>query len=72
MRVPCDIEEVEIDNDEGRPVDGVKVICRRCDEEVESFGRSPSSVRRCFVLLKEGCPMGESNFYVREDGEDED
>jgi hypothetical protein len=29
-------------------------------------------VRRCLVLLREECPEGEANFYVGDDGEEED
>ena len=66
MKVLCDVEEVELENEDGFPMDGVKVTCRRCDEEEESYGTSDRSVRRCLVLLRENCPMGESNFYTTE------
>lgn len=63
-RVECDVEEVEIENDDGRPVPGVRATCSRCGHETESFGTGPDSVTRCLVLLREGCPEGEHNFYA--------
>jgi hypothetical protein len=71
MRVACGIEEVELENDDGRPIDGVRATCNRCDHETESFGTSSVSVRRCLVLMREECPNGENNWYLAEGGEDE-
>lgn len=72
MRVACSVDETELENDEGRPVDGVEVTCSRCQHSTESFGTGPASVRRCMALLREECPNGEENFYYAETGEDED
>jgi hypothetical protein len=76
VRVRCAIDDVELEGDlivrEGSPVmvDGVCATCSRCGHETESYGRSERSVRRCLVLLREECPMGESNFYVADDPEE--
>lgn len=67
MKVKCDVEYIDLDGDYG-PVAGVRVTCSRCSAEEESFGSSEASVIRCMVLLREGCPKREKNFYV----EDED
>ena len=68
-RVPCTVEEVELDGDYG-PVEGVEVACTRCGHVTESFGTGDASIRRCFALLGEECPKGERNYYFEED-EDE-
>jgi len=70
VKVRCWIDEVELENDEGRPVDGVEATCSRCQHSTQSFGTGSASVRRCLVLLREECPEGESNFYYAEDAED--
>ena len=64
MRVPVEIEEVVLQSEEGRDVDGVIARCSRCDHETESFGTSDRSIKRCLALLREECPEGEDNFYV--------
>lgn len=68
MRVSCDIEQVELENDDGRPVDGVQATCIRCEHQTESYGTSSNSVRRCLVMMREECPQDESNFYFAEGG----
>lgn len=65
MRVPCNVEFTQIENERGFPVDGVCVTCTRCGEEAESFGTGEASIKRCFVLLREQCH--EDNFYYDED-----
>jgi hypothetical protein len=71
MRVACAVEEVELEGDHGQ-VPGVCVTCSRCDHETESFGTSPRSVRRCLVLMREECPLGEENYYAAEEAEDDE
>lgn len=66
-RVEASIEEVEIENEDGRTQDGVCATCSRCDHETEAFGTGPKSRRRCLVMLREECPRGEENFYVDPD-----
>jgi hypothetical protein len=68
MRVPCEVELTEVDNERGFPVDGLIVTCSRCEKTAQSFGQGESSLKRCFALLKEGCD--ENNFYYN-DAEDD-
>jgi hypothetical protein len=63
-RVTCEIEEVELENDEGRTIDGVQATCGKCNHTTESYGTGEDSIRRCLVLLREECPEGEHNYYV--------
>jgi len=71
MRVPVDIDEIEIDTPEGLR-DGVCATCQRCGHETESFGTSERSVKRCLALLRTECPEGEQNFYVNAEEYEED
>jgi len=64
MRVKVEVEEVELEDEWGKPVDGVSVCCGRCGHAVEVFGTSDASVRRGCVMLREECPKKESNFYA--------
>jgi len=66
MRVLCDIEEIELESESGHDVPSVAAMCQKCGHSTESFGTSDDSVRRCLVLLREECPLGENNFYVAE------
>ena len=66
MRVECEVEYLDLENDTGRVVDGVKVVCGRCGHKEESFGTSDSSIRRCMALLREKCPKNEENYYIEE------
>lgn len=63
MRVHCEVEYVELENDDGREVPSVCVSCTRCGHETESFGQGDASVKRCLALMREECPEGEDNFY---------
>ena len=53
---------VELDGDYGS-VDGVEVTCTKCGHSEESRGTEEASLTRCAYLLRENCPLGESNFY---------
>lgn len=64
MRVECEIEEVDLENENGRVVEGVRATCNRCLHETESFGTSEASRKRCLALMREECPKSEENFYV--------
>lgn len=64
MRVTCEVDEVELENEDGFPVDGICATCERCGHETKSFGTGDASVKRCLVLMREECPNGEHNFYV--------
>lgn len=63
MRVKCDIEEVTLENDSGREVEGVCATCQECGHETESFGTGEASVKRCLALMREECPEDGNNFY---------
>lgn len=72
MKVSCSIDFIELEGDNGREIESVCATCSRCGHETEAFGTDPASVRYCLVTMREECPEGERNFYVAEDGEDED
>lgn len=63
-RVQCKVEETDLENDDGREVEGVIVTCLECGHQTESFGTSERSIKRCLALMCEECPEGENNFYV--------
>lgn len=63
-RVECEIEEVELENDEGRSRAGVRATCSDCGHETESFGTGEKSRKRCLALMREECPEGVENYYV--------
>ena len=63
MKVSCEVDEVELVNDEGWDQPGVSVTCSRCRHVTESFGTTDASVKRCLALLREECPRSEKNFY---------
>ena len=67
MKVEVEIVEIELENDNGIPIDSVEATCSRCDHTTESYGTGDASRRRCLALLREECPEGESNFYVDAD-----
>lgn len=69
MKVRGSVTVVEMEGDYG-PVEGVVACCSRCDHETESYGTSAASVRRCLVLLREECPLNESNFYEADEADD--
>lgn len=64
MKVECEVEETELERNNGRTLDGVRATCGRCGHETESFGTGENSVKRCLVLMREQCPNNETNFYV--------
>jgi hypothetical protein len=72
VKVSCSIDSIELENDDGYEIESVQATCSRCGHATESFGAGSVSVRRCLALMREECPEGETNFYVAEDGEDED
>lgn len=67
MKVACSISETELENDNGYDVDSVCATCSRCGHGTVSYGTSRASINRCLVLMREGCPNNENNFYVNED-----
>lgn len=70
--IECEINHITIENDDGREIDGVEAVCGECDHSTQSYGTSSASVRRCLVLLREQCPLGQHNYYIASGGEDED
>jgi hypothetical protein len=64
-RVLFTIEEEELDGDYGVCVPGLIVTCSRCGHSVEVFGTEEASVKRGAVMLREECPRGDKNFYVK-------
>lgn len=67
MNVPCQIDETELEAEDGRLVHGVIATCSRCSHSTESYGTSDRSIKRCLALLREECPNDESNFYAYDD-----
>jgi hypothetical protein len=66
MKIRASVEEITLQNDNGRDVESVTATCSRCSHTTESFGTGENSVLRCLVLLREECPRNERNFYVDE------
>jgi hypothetical protein len=62
MIVPVDISEEEVDGDYGS-IPGLRLSCERCGYSVEVFGTQDTSARRGALMLREGCPNGENNYY---------
>jgi len=67
MKVSVDIQQEELEGDYGGYVDGLRLTCSRCGHDVTVFGTSDRSARRGAVMLGEGCPNGESNYYDVDD-----
>ena len=44
-------------------VAGVRASYSACGHETESYGVGRESRKRCLALLREECPLGESNWY---------
>ena len=63
MKISCDIDYGEVENEEGFMTPTTTATCSRCHHETESYGDSDRSVRRCLVMLYEECPRSEDNFY---------
>jgi hypothetical protein len=62
--VECTVEDVDLEGEEGQIIPGVLVTCGRCKYSVEVFGQEARSHRRGFIMLREDCPMRQSNYYV--------
>jgi hypothetical protein len=69
VRVLCEVEEDELETDDGGSIPGVIVACSRCGTTTESYGTSEASIKRCLALMRENCPEGERNWYFVEDME---
>jgi hypothetical protein len=53
--VVCEVEYVDIENENGDDVEGVEVTCPLCEDVESSYGTHHRSIRRCLALLKENC-----------------
>jgi hypothetical protein len=71
MKVECEVNYEELEGEHG-PIDGVIVTCGKCGHEVQSFGTGGASVRRCLAMLRNNCPRNEDNYYIADDGSDEE
>jgi hypothetical protein len=69
--VKCTVEEIVLEGDYGE-IASVEVTCSKCNHTTQSYGTHRASIRRCLVLLREECPCREDNYYVDEDGDDDD
>lgn len=67
MKVKCEIEECELENDNGFLVDGVRATCSVCGHVTESYGTSDVSRCRCLVLMRKECPKRVNNYYVEDE-----
>lgn len=68
MRVLVEVTETELEG-EHRTIDGIEVICSRCQHRVEVFGTGERSIKRGCVMLREQCPQEEENYYTNEDNQ---
>jgi hypothetical protein len=62
-RTECEVEFVDLETEDGREQEGVRITCSKCGHFTESYGTGGPSVRRCLVLMRQECPRGEKNFY---------
>lgn len=68
MDVPADVEYDDVDTDRGqslnpRYVPGVRVTCRRCQNQAEAVGTTAESIQRACERLMITCPRREQNNY---------
>jgi hypothetical protein len=63
MEVSVDIDEAEVENDDGRTIDGLCVTCEQCGHSVEVLGTTNASASYAAACLARECPKGERNFY---------
>lgn len=66
-KVECDVERVDIENENGKLVPGVLVTCQECEHAEQSYGQGDASIKRCLALLRENCPEDQENYYVDAD-----
>ena len=62
-KVPCVIHHIVLENDNGTEIPSVMATCSRCQHTTESYGTSDASIKRCLALMREECPLNESNYY---------
>lgn len=63
--IRCTVEEIELEGDYA-PILSTLAICQECDYSTESYGTHAASELRCLALMREGCPLKETNYYVNE------
>lgn len=66
-KIKCTIDEISLENESGYEVDGIEATCSKCGHTTESFGTSESSILRCLAMMRDECPLKESNLYEAED-----
>ncbi len=62
MKVSVDVYESTTEGDYG-DVPCLDLTCSRCGYSVEVFGTEEAAAKRGALMLREGCPNGENNFY---------
>lgn len=67
VRVKCEVEFTQREDEYGKERDCVVVTCSRCGREEMSWGQGENSVKRCLALMRENCEEGEENFYIAEE-----
>ena len=65
-KVICGVTYGAEENEDGIEVGCTYASCSRCGKETMSWGTHERSVRRCLVLLREGCERDEKNFYTQD------
>lgn len=65
MRATADVSHITLPGDYSEEIPSVEVRCRRCGYTVEVYGDGEDSIRRGFVMLREGCPRRERNYYIQ-------
>ena len=51
----CDIENSEIEDEDGSKGPGVIATCQGCGAQTQSFGESSASVNRCLAIMQDEC-----------------
>lgn len=55
VKIECDIEEIELENERGELIPSVSLTCSRCNHVVESFGQHSGSIKRCLATMRDEC-----------------
>ena len=67
MKIQCEVNYIDMENDSGRMISSVEVTCSKCGHSVRSYGTGERSVKRCLAMFREECPEDEANFYVSDE-----
>ena len=57
------IEPITLEG-EYKDVPSVSATCSKCGHTTESYGQKDESILRSLAVLREECPLNETNFYV--------